>query len=181
MLGVKNISFLLLAAFVVIAQVSYAGAPAYEVLKLRTIEVRRCEPVTAENVALVSDLVKAPYPRAWGRVDPAEIAKSVPGHLVEGVVRRRRDLSFPYLFLGGYPKPLEDTGWAAGDKSQSVFYFLSDRDQLGCGQFVPGRFVNIVVLTKSGLGCDTYPPAGICAFNYPIRVAAKATWDRFKK
>jgi hypothetical protein len=177
----KNISFLLLAAFVVVAQVSYAGAPAYEVLKLRTIQVRRCEPVTAENVSLVSDYVKAPVFPLTARGNPAEIAKSVPGNLVEGVVRRKRDLSFPFLFLGDYPKPAEDTGWAAGDKSQSVFYFLPDREQSSCRQFAAGRIVNIVVLDKAGAGCDAYPPAGICAFNYPIRVADKATWDRFKK
>lgn len=164
----------IVVAVLLIAQPSRAGAPPYEVWRLRIIEVRRCERVTLENVALVSSAA-VQSGKNRGRRSPAEIVEGAPGDLVEAVVRRTRDLTFSSSSIG--QKPVGDTGWAAGARRRSVFYFLPDNDQTGCKQFAVGPVVNIFVMDKSE--CDTYPPRGECLFDYPIRPVDKAIWDRY--
>ena len=151
-----------------------AGEPLHEVLQLRTIEVRRFEAVTENNVAEVSGFVRAPSPASAVRPVPSEVAGSVPGFLVEGIVKRQRDVAFP--FMGG-GEPIEDTRWADGDESTLVQFFVPRSHPDACEVFVPGRRVNIVLSQKAE--CDTYPPTGICAFDYPIRVVDTTTWTEY--
>jgi hypothetical protein len=153
----------------------HAGQPLHAVLKLRTIEVLRCEAVAPSNVAEVSSFVRAPPRSSSGvRTDPSQVADSVPGLLIEGVVRQQRDVTFPRLGRGD---PLSDTRWADVGPAAPLKFFAPGSGPGGCEMFVPGGRVNVVLSQKAE--CDTYPPAGVCAFDHPVRLVDPETWARY--
>ena len=151
-----------------------AGQPLHKILKLRTIEVLRFEAVTKENVAEVSSFVRASSPSSGLRPVRSEIVNTVPGFVVEGVVRRKRDLAFP--FTGG-GEPITDSNWADTDGSASLTFFVPRNHTDASEVFVPGKRVNVVLSQKAE--CDTYPPIGICAFDHPITLADPKTWTKY--
>jgi hypothetical protein len=140
-----------------------AGQPLHDVLKLRTIEVLRFEAVTEKNVAEVSSFVRVSSPS--GRAS---------GFLVEGIVKRQRDLAFPNLGRGD---PIKDTPWADADGSAALKFFVAKNHPHAVEVFVPGKRVNIIVSQKAE--CDTHPPTGICVFDHPIRLVDPRTWAKY--
>lgn len=151
-----------------------AGQPLHDVLKLRTIEVVRCEAITADSVGGVSRYVRAKSSANGDRKIADEIAASVPGLLVEAIVRRQRDVAFPIF---GNRKSIRIPAWAGADHSEPLKFFVPTTQADACAQFVPGERVNVVLSQKAE--CDTYPPAGICAFDLPIRVVDSETWMKY--
>ncbi len=152
-----------------------AGVPSEELVQLRKLEVRRCERVTPANMASVSSFVKAADRSTRAQGEPAQVAGGTPGYLVEGEIKRQRDLAFP--FLEGFEIPVTDTGWRNGaEDSPTVFFFPSDNPD-ACVGFAPGTVVKIVI--SQNAGCDTYPPEGVCAFDRPIRMAERELWARY--
>ncbi len=151
-----------------------AGQPLHEVVKLRTIEVLRFEAVTVDNVAEVSGFVRTSSASSGVRAVPSEVAASVPGFLVEGIVRRQRDVTLQYA---GGGDPIQDTQWADADSSAPVTFFVPRSHPDACDVFVPGKRVNVVLSQRAE--CDTYPPAGICAFDHPIRLVDPEAWTKY--
>lgn len=152
-----------------------AGQPLHHVLKLRAIEVVRCEVVTAESVAVVSSYVRAKsLPDEDHRQIAEEVAGRVPGVLVEAIVRRQRDVAFPIF---SSRKPIRIPAWAGSDSPEPLNFFVPTNQPDACVIFVPGQRVNVVLSQKAE--CDTYPPAGICAFDLPIRVVDSKTWMKY--
>lgn len=151
-----------------------AGQPLHDVLMLRTIEVLRCEAVTENNVAQVSSIVRASSPSSAVRVDASEVAASVPGFLVEGIVRRQRDLAFSIM---GGADPVKHTSWADARNSVPLKFFVRKSDPDVCEVFAPGRRLSVVVSQKAE--CDTYPPTGICVFDHPIRIVDPGIWAKY--
>jgi hypothetical protein len=150
-----------------------AGQPSQDVLQLRSVEVRRCEPLTSSNVFEVSSFVRAAGRGDRARGEPSAVARSTPGFVIEGVVHQRRDLSFS---VDG-KEPVADTGWGA-DSAKGTLFFFSSQDAGTCRlTFRAGRLVNVVVSNKAE--CDTYPPEGVCAFDLPIRLVDSVLWARF--
>lgn len=153
---------------------AHAGQPLHRVLKLRTIDVLRIEAVTENNAAEVSSFVRAPSRSGGNRPAPSEVADSVPGFLVEGIVRRQRDLAFPYM---GGGDPIKDTPWVDADASTPWVFFVAASHPDAREVFAPGRRVNVVLSQRAE--CDTYPPAGICQFDHPIRLIDSKTWTKY--
>lgn len=151
-----------------------AGQPLHDVVKLRTIEVLRFEAVTVNNVAEVSGFVRTSSGSSSVRAVPSEVAASVPGFLVEGIVRRQRDVTLHYT---GGGDAIKDTQWADADSSAPVTFFVPRSHPGACDVFVPGKRVDVVVSQRAE--CDTYPPAGICAFDHPIRLVDPETWTKY--
>lgn len=151
-----------------------AGQPLHDVLKLRTIEVVRCEAVTADSVAGVSSYVREKLPANGDRHIADEVANSVPGVLVEAIVRRQRDVVFPNF---GNREPIKSSAWECSDNLEPLKFFVPTNQPDACAVFVPAERVNVVLSQKAE--CDTYPPAGICAFDLPIRVVDSETWMRY--
>ena len=152
-----------------------AGQPLHDVLKLRTIEVVRCEAVTAESVLVVSTFARERSPEADGSGKfLADLANSVPGFLVEGVVLRQRDVTFPML---GSLEPANSGEWVDSGHSESLNFFVPAKDLDACAIFAQETRVNVVLSQRAE--CDTYPPIGICAFDYPIRSVDSATWAKY--
>lgn len=152
----------------------HAGQPLHNVLKLRTIEVLRCEAVTRHNVAELSRFLRDASSDSGVEPDPREALDDVPGFLVEGIVRRQRDLAFPLL---GDSDPITDTQWTGTDTSTVLAFFVPGDDPDTCEGFVHGDRVNAVLSPKGE--CDTYPPVGICVFDQPIRLVEPATWANY--
>lgn len=152
-----------------------AGQPLHRVLQLRTIEVSRCEAVSPDNVAEVSRFVRAPSRAASEALAiSVQVADSVPGVVVEGLVRQQRDLSFSH---GGRSDPVKDTQWVDAGPSAPSTFFVAATQAGACEAFVPGQRVNVVLSQRAE--CDTYPPAGICAFDQPIRQVDPQTWTQY--
>lgn len=151
-----------------------AGQPLHDILKLRTIEVVRCEAVTSDNVGGLSSYLRAKSLTDSNQQIAMELAGSVPGLLVEAVVKRQRDVVFPIFGSG---KPLQNAAWASTDFSEPLKFFVPSNQADACVLFVPGERVNVVLSQKAE--CDTYPPTGICAFDLPIRVVDSATWMKY--
>ena len=155
-----------------------AGQPLHQVLKLRTIEVLRCEAVTADSLDGVSSYFRAKSPingdRKIADNIADEVAGSVPGLLIEAVVRRQRDVTFPIF---GSRKPINKSTWSGSDNSDPLKFFVPTNQPDACDIFVPAARVNVVLSQKAE--CDTYPPAGICAFDLPIRVVDSETWAKY--
>ena len=151
-----------------------AGQPLHEVLKLRTIKVLGCDAVTPTNVAAVSSFVRG-LPTSDGLTGTgAEIADSVPGFIVKGVVLRQRDLAFPIL---GSEASFKSAPWGNGLNSEPIDFFTSTTDPDACRAFLERTPVNVVLSQRAE--CDTYPPAGVCAFDYPIRLVDSETWIKY--
>lgn len=151
-----------------------AGQPLHDVLQLRTIEVIRFEAVSQSNVAEVSSFVRR-LPRSSGVGPvPSEVVNSVSGFLVEGIVKRQRDLAFAYT---GGGDPIRDTRWADADKSIRLKFFVVGSHPHASEVFVPGTRVNVVLSQRAE--CDTFPPTGICAFDHPIRLVDPKTWAKY--
>ncbi len=152
-----------------------AGQPLHNVLKLRAIEVVRCEAVTAKNVLVVSTFARKRSACADGSSKlPAEVAESVPGFLVEGVVLRQRDVTFPMMRSS---EPVESGEWVDVGTSEALNFFVPSGETETCAIFVPKTRVNVVLSQRAE--CDTYPPIGICAFDHPIRPVDSATWAKY--
>lgn len=151
-----------------------AGQPLHDVLKMRTVEVLRCEAVTEDNVAEVSSYVRTRSSSSAVRPVPSEVAYSVPGFLVEAIVWRQRDIAFP---ISGSAEPIKDTQWAGIDRSAPLKFFVPTNHADACAVFAPGNRVNVVLSQRAE--CDTYPPTGICAFDHPIRLVDPETWTRY--
>ena len=149
-----------------------AGQPLHQVLKLRTITVLRCEVVSEANLVDVSSYFReqsrSPRPSA------ASFDESEPGYFIKGIVRRQRDVAFLTM---GDGRPIRDTDWGDATTSAAVNFFVAGRQPDACEVFVAGKQMNVVLSQKAE--CDTYPPAGICAFDYPIRIVDPATWTRY--
>ena len=170
----RNIALLPLLAIGLAA----AGQPLHQVLKLRTIEVLRCEAVTSDSVGGVSSYVRETShvhgDRKIADSIADEVAGSVPGLLVEAVVRRQRDVAFPII---GSRKPINESTWTGSDTSDPLTFFVATNQPDACNLFVPATRVNVVLSQKAE--CDTYPPAGICAFDLPIRVVDSESWMKY--
>lgn len=170
----RNIALLPL----VVIGLATAGQPLNQVLKLRTIEVLRCEAVTVDSVGGVSSYVSATSHTHGNRkiADNIadEVAGSVPGLLVEAIVRRQRDVAFPIF---GSRKPINESTWTGSDNSDPLKFFVATNQPDACDIFVPATRVNVVLSQKAE--CDTYPPAGICAFDLPIRVVDSEAWAKY--
>ena len=151
-----------------------AGQPLHHVLKLRTIEVLRCEAVTADSVDGVSSYASAKSHTHGDRHIADEVAGSVPGLLVEAIVRRQRDVTFPIL---GGRKPINKSTWIGADNSDPLKFFMPTNQPDACDIFLPATRVNVILSQKAE--CDTYPPAGICAFDLPIRVVDSESWMKY--
>ena len=151
-----------------------AGRPLHDVLQLRTIEVVHCEAITPDSVGEVSRYVRAKTPANGDRTIADEIAASVPGLLVEAIVRRQRDVAFPIF---GEREPVSNAAWAGSDTSEPLKFFVPTDQEDACSQFVLGERVNAVLSARAE--CDTYPPVGICAFDLPIRVVDANTWKKY--
>lgn len=151
-----------------------AGQPLHDVLKLRTIEVVRCEAVTAENVAGLSRYVRAKSLANGDQHIAIEVAESVAGVMVEAVVKRQRDVVFPMF---GRRNALKKAPWRAAENSDPLKFFVSTKEMDACTLFVPGERVNVVLSQKAE--CDTYPPEGLCAFDLPIRMVESRTWQTY--
>ena len=158
----------------VVIGLATAGQPLHDVLKLRTIEVLRCEAVTADSVAAVSSYVRAKSFSDQDRRIAGEVAGSVPGLLVEAIVRGQRDVAFPIF---GRRKPIRGPAWVVPDSQDPLKFFVPTNQPDACDIFVPATRVNVVLSQKAE--CDTYPPAGICAFDLPIRVVDSETWAKY--
>lgn len=152
-----------------------AGQPLHDVLKLRTIEVVRCEVVTEHNVAEVSSFVRRVSSANEG-MQPVDlkVAESVPGILVEAIVTRQRDVIFP---IRGSKEPIKLAQWADADSSAPLNFFAATDEADACETFLEGTRVNVVLSQRAE--CDTYPPVGICAFDLPITVVSAETWMKF--
>ncbi len=162
----------------VVIGVATAGQPLHQVLKLRTIEVLHCAAVTADSVGGVSSYVRA---KSDSHVDRKiadsvadEVAGSVPGLLVEAIVRRQRDVTFPIF---GNRKPINKSTWIVSDNSDPLKFFVPTNQPDACDIFVSATRVNVVLSQKAE--CDTFPPAGLCAFDLPIRVVDSETWVKY--
>ena len=151
-----------------------AGQPLHDVLKLRTIEVVSCETVTAESVAVVSSYVRATSASDGNRRIAQEVAGTVPGLLVEAIVKRQRDLVFPIL---GSQQPVRNAAWVDSTHPDPSHFFVATDQPDACAGFVPGMRVHVVLSQRAE--CDTYPPVGICAFDAPIRVVDPDTWMKY--
>ena len=151
-----------------------AGQPLHDVLKLRTVDILRCEPVTEYNVAEVSSFVRARSRSSEVPPDPSEVANSVSGLLVEGIVRRHRDVAFHDMDGGD---SINDTQWTGDDRSAPLKFFVLANQADACAGFVRGTRVNVILSQRAE--CDTYPPTGICVFDYPIRMVDPDTWTKY--
>ena len=150
---------------------AHAGQPLHDVLKLRTIEVLRCEAVTQDNVAEVSRFLRDASSERGVLAEPWKALDTVPGFLIEAVVRRQRDVAFA---SAGDRRPVKDTLWTNGDDSPAVAFFTASDDADTCDRFVAGTRVNVVLSQRAE--CDTYPPAGLCVYDQLIRPTTPETW-----
>lgn len=151
-----------------------AGQPLHDVLQLRTIEVLRCEVVTDDNVAEVSRFLREPSRSDGIQPVPSAFVDGVPGFLVEGILKRHRDVAFPNM---GGGDPVKDPGWAGADGLDPLTFFVPGGEPDACDGFVPGERVSVVLSQRAE--CDTYPPEGICAFDRPIRLVDPETWAMY--
>lgn len=167
----RSIALIPLVAF----GLANAGQPLQDVLKLRTIQVVRCEVVTEQNVADVSSFVRRVSSSNDG-IPPVElqVVESVPGILVEAFITRQRDVVSP---IRGSKEPIKSGQWTDADSSVPLNFFAATEDPDPCGLFLEGTRVNVVLSQRAE--CDTYPPVGICAFDRPITVVSAETWMKF--
>ena len=154
----------------------HAGQPLLKVLQLRSIEVQRCDIVTPNNVGQVSRFVRASNRTDSGvRPNPAQVADSVPGVLVTGLVLQQRDVSFSNM---GSNELVSDSHWIeARPATPATFFAPGTPTSSACDAVVPGGRVNVVLSQQAE--CDTFPPEGICAFDHPIRLVDSATWAKY--
>lgn len=151
-----------------------AGQPLHRVVQLRTVEVSRCEAVTEYNVAEVSSFVrKRPRSTALGSV-PSQVADSLQGFLVGGIVKRQRDVVFTRMERRD---PIDKSQWTGADRATARLFFVSTSHPDACEAFVRGKRVNVVLSQRAE--CDTYPPTGACLFDLPIRLVDSETWAKY--
>lgn len=173
MLMDRSITLLTLTTLVAIGSAN-AGQPLYDVLKLRTIEVLRCEAVTGDNVAEVSSFLRVASSSSGLRPVPSEVVDGVSGFLVEGILKRQRNVEFPNF---GEGEPIRHTKWSRADSSEPLTFFVPSDLPGACETFVPGERVTVVLSQRAD--CDTFPPEGICAFDHPIRLVDPGTRTRY--
>ena len=114
-----------------------AGAPLIHLVQLRKLEVLRCEPLTPENVASVSEFVTAPGRPSRSSGRPSNVAQSVRGYVIEATIKRQRDLAAD--FVDG--RPSTDSGWKSGDGRAASLFFLPRATTAACKTFARGLAV----------------------------------------
>lgn len=155
---------------------AHAGAPFEGSVQLRRIHVSRCEAVTPANVSTISSYVSAPGRSRHSHGDPATVASSASGVLIEGVIKRQRDLSFPFIDTRERREPTHDTGWADSSDATSLAFFLVDEGFDRC-ESVRNTVINVTLVDRSE--CDTIPPAGVCAFDRAVRLVDPNLWSQY--